>query len=115
MCSIYDLWIRLYFNCVITVQPIKSNTIRRVTVVILSARELSIGITKLSGSNPFLYARIDTIKEIRAITATAIMFNVNKREVKPKNACNSNMLFKKSERAEKDVNIINEAVHAPKI
>ncbi len=51
----------------------------KATVVRLSARELSIGITKLSGSNPLLKVKIATAKEIRTIAETAIRFAVSKR------------------------------------
>jgi hypothetical protein len=49
-----------------------------------SARELSIGITKLSGSNPFLKVAMATAKEIITIMKTAIMFVVSKSKVKLK-------------------------------
>jgi hypothetical protein len=55
------------------------------------AKELSIGITKLSGSNPLLKAKIATAYDIKTIAENAIMFAVSKRAVKLRNACNFSM------------------------
>jgi hypothetical protein len=54
--------------------PIKSSAIDKAAVVKPSARELSIGITKLSGFNPLLKVAIAIVKEITTIAKTAIMF-----------------------------------------
>ena len=56
------------------------------TVVIVSANELSIGITKLSGSRPFLKVRTATPKDIQTIKIAAKKFVANNKPM------NRNML-----------------------
>jgi len=55
-----------------------TSVMKRDRVVTTSAMELSIGITKLSGSKPLLWVDAATVKEIIDMTATAIMFTIKR-------------------------------------
>ncbi len=57
-------------------QTITLRVARKETVVMLSARELSMGITKLSGSNPLRYVNMATANAIIIIMETARMLVV---------------------------------------
>ena len=48
----------------------------------LAAKELSIGITKFPGSRPFWKVIIETAKDNRTITGTAMMFATSNTENK---------------------------------
>jgi len=62
-------WLKLY-RVMLSVFT-SNNATSRATVVMMSARALSIGMTKLSGSNSLLHVKIATEKEIITIVATA--------------------------------------------
>ena len=65
-----------------------------------SARELSIGITKLSGSNPRLKVKRATAKEITMIEEAAIKLAANNTAVNLKRVANERIPWIRSDKTE---------------
>jgi len=80
-----------------------------------SAKELSMGITKLSGSRPLLKVNIAIAKETSTITVTAIMLAINNKEARPIKVDKENSPFTDKANTAKTINIIMEAVQALKM
>jgi hypothetical protein len=80
-----------------------------------SARELSRGITKLSGSRPLLKVRIATLKETKIMTAPAKKFvaRSKKRKVKASKTLEGNRY--RLEISAYIMNITAEAIHTAAI
>jgi hypothetical protein len=76
--------------------------------VMLSAKELSMGMTKLSGSKPFWKVKIEMAKDTTIIAATAMTFTISKIETRFKKADNVNMPFMPKDKNAKRTNIIVE-------
>ena len=80
-------------------------------VVTLSAKELSIGITKLSGSKPPLKARIEIVYEIMTMIGIAMTFVISRMYVKLMRNEASNTPFNSNDRNDREIKIIIEANH----
>ncbi|MEM3956421.1 MAG: hypothetical protein QW424_06730, partial [Candidatus Bathyarchaeia archaeon] len=79
----------------------------------LSARELSIGITKLSGSNPFLKVRIEIRYDMRNINGTAIMLTIIRIDENWIKYCGVSRAFNANDITERAAKIISEDNHDP--
>lgn len=78
----------------------------------LSAKELSIGITKLSGSKPFLKVSIETPYDKRIIADTARTFAIKSTDRRPAKVAIVRVPFIAGERNARIKNITTEAVQA---
>lgn len=84
-------------------------------VVTLSANELSIGITKLSGSHPLLYVAIATMYAMTTMTETAKPFVTKSLAVIAKRLFKATVPQANNDVIEYNANINTEAVQAPPI
>jgi hypothetical protein len=104
-----------YFNSILQSYPAKSKATSNARDVALSAKELSMGITKLSGSRPFLNVRIETPKAKKIIAATAITLARSRTGMRLKKAENEKMPCIERARIAKTTNIMIEAAQALKM
>jgi hypothetical protein len=81
----------------------------------LSARELSIGMTKLSGSNPFLKVAIAIAKDIITIIKTAIRFVVSKSRIKLRKPLFKGLACVSNDKTAYIMNIISDAAQVVRI
>ena len=81
----------------------------------LSARELSIGMTKLSGSNPFLKVAIAIAKDIITIMKTAIRFVVSKSRTKLRKLLFNGPACVSNDKTAYIMNIISDAAQVARI
>ena len=81
----------------------------------LSAKELSMGMTKLSGSRPLLKVNIAIPKETSTIAATARTLAINNKEIRPTKEDKENRPFTDKANTAKTLNITIEAAQALKM
>ena len=103
-----------YFNHAVG-YLIKSKATSNATDVMLAAKELSIGITKLPGSRPLWKVRIETEKDSRTIIMTAMTFAISKIETRLEKADAENRPCSDSPKTAKTTDIAIEATQALKM
>jgi hypothetical protein len=81
----------------------------------LSANELSMGITKLSGSKPFRKVSIETPYDTRIIADTARMFAIKRTKRRPVKVDSERVPFIAGERSARIKNMTIEAAQALRI
>ena len=94
---------------------IKSNATKRAIVVMLSAKQLPTGRTKLSGSKPLLNVSIEIAYDKMAMALKAIMLEIKSVSSRLEIPCKENMSFKAKDKKPRTVNKTSDAVQALKM